>query len=163
MLPADDSAGWAVDASDVGDRGEKKGTSWPAVIEVFFQSRVKVAVRRRTRGEFAPSLVFGKPPKKSNVRPPLVLAPPKVGPNASRRRSDWRKPALKVPPDSPGRRGSAVVGRSRLSTAPFVLTTFSSASPDSRTWYLEPLSTFDCSRSSTFARRSSCSSTRASS
>lgn len=87
-LPDEDSAGYAVDASDVGDLGEKNNPSWPATTDVFFHSSVSFVVRRRTSGEFTPSFVDGKPPKKSNVTSPLVFAPPNVGPNTSRPMSD---------------------------------------------------------------------------
>src|SRR5690242_13112192 len=45
-LPADDSAGYAVAAKEVGERGEKKGASCPAVTEVADHSIRNVAVRR---------------------------------------------------------------------------------------------------------------------
>src|ERR1051325_8628706 len=99
MLPAEDRDGYAVDASEVGDNGEKNGVSWPITTDVFFQSRLSRAVRNRPKPAVTPSLVTGKPPKKSNLRSPDVLAPPHCGPKTSRLSSDCRTVAAVLPPD----------------------------------------------------------------
>src|ERR1043166_7631624 len=90
IFPADDSGGYADEANEVGERGEKNGTSWPATTEVRAVSRLSVAVLRRRNPDAVPLLEIGKPPQKSTLISPLVLAPFHSGPNTSIFSRDWR-------------------------------------------------------------------------
>src|SRR5579883_82944 len=95
-LPAEERAGSATVAKEVGESAEKKGASCPATMEVRAQSKWTVAVRRRNSPRAAPFGAFGKPPAKSACRSPWVLAPATSGPKTSRPICDWRreKPVL---------------------------------------------------------------------
>src|SRR5664279_493441 len=83
-LPEYDSAGTINDAYDVGELGAKKSWSCPTTRSVSIQFSRMVAVRRRTRPEFTPSEVLGKPPPMSQLTLPLVLVPITSAPNASK-------------------------------------------------------------------------------
>src|SRR5690349_6236831 len=133
MFPDEESDGYADDASDVGDRGEKNGTSWPKTNEVLSPSSVSVAVRRRTSAAEMPLLAAGNPPQKSKLMFPVAFVPFQSGPNTSRLIRDWRTDAAKLPRDSPGVLGNATVGRSILSTLFRTLKALISANPESRT------------------------------
>src|ERR1051325_5629327 len=100
-----------MDASDVGERGEKKGASCPAITEVFFQSRVALAVRNRSSPVVTPSGVDGKPPKKSTVSSPAVFAPFHSGPDTSRQTIDCRTVPPKLPSETAELFGWAISGR----------------------------------------------------
>jgi len=50
-----------------------------------------------------------------------------------------------LPADDPASGVRAASGRSMLSTAPRTAARFMSSSPDSLTWYFDPLSSFVCS------------------
>src|SRR5262245_3304479 len=110
-------------------------------MDVDGESRVSVAVRSRTKPDERPSLVAGKPPQKSKLIFPAAFIPFHSGPRTSRSIRDCRAEAAKLPFESPDRLGRANLGRSRLSTDPRVLNAFINARPDSRTLYLELLST----------------------
>jgi len=103
-------------ANEVGEPGEKKIESCPTTTEVSLQSIRNVAVRKRARPELIPLGTGGNPPARSSCKSAFVLAPAKVGPKASKPISDCRNVAPKLPPDSPGVRANAIVGRSILST-----------------------------------------------
>src|SRR5262252_358210 len=118
MLPAEESGGYAEEARDVGERGEKNGASSPPTIDVLGASNLTVAVRRRIRPAETPSLVEGKPPKKSKLISPLAFMPFQPGPKTSRLIRDCRADALKAALESPRPRGTAIRGRSRSSTLP---------------------------------------------
>src|SRR5208337_4025476 len=117
-FPAEERAGMASVANDVGELGEKKIGSWPTTTEVLAQSMRMVAVRKRTSPELTPFGTDAKPPPRSSCKSAFVLAPATVGPKASKPISDWRRVAPKLPPESPGGFAYARVGRSTLSTTP---------------------------------------------
>src|ERR1051326_6881182 len=73
-LPAYEKAGYPSEARDVGERGEKKGASCPAITDVLPQSKLIRAVRMRTKPTVTPSSASGKPPKKANWMAAVVLA-----------------------------------------------------------------------------------------
>src|SRR5882724_312252 len=96
-LPDHDSAGDSTVAYEVGDRGEKKGTSWPILTEFLAQSRWTVAVRRRMIPVAAPYSIGGMPPPKSTSALPEVSAPNNFGP----RTSTPNTVCARVPPTPP--------------------------------------------------------------
>src|SRR5690242_13757215 len=65
-LPPKANVGVASDAKDVGDRGEMNNESCPATKDVFFQSKRRLAVCRRTIPKLAAFPVLGNPPEKSS-------------------------------------------------------------------------------------------------
>ena len=69
----------ASDANEVGDSGDMKASSCPAMTEVFFQSSRRFATRRRTRPKLTPSDVLVNPPEKSTWSLPVVFAPANRG------------------------------------------------------------------------------------
>src|SRR2546428_7937068 len=79
------------EATEVGESGEMKASSCPAIIEVFFQSIRRLATRKRTRPRLTPSDVLVNPPEKSTCRFPVIFAPANRGPNTSSPTSDCRK------------------------------------------------------------------------
>ena len=104
----------ASDAKDVGESGEMKRESCPAITEVCFQSRRRLAVCRRTMPKLTPLLVAGNPPAKSNCMLAELLAPASVGPKISRPISVCRKVAPKLAPGLPGAGGLGVVGQIQI-------------------------------------------------
>jgi hypothetical protein len=96
----------------VGESGAKNGASWPATMEVFFQSKPILAERSRTSPALSPSGADGNPTKKSNFTSPPVLAPFHSGPNTSRLTSDCLTVAPKLPLELPGSLGCATLGTS---------------------------------------------------
>src|ERR1700693_2407086 len=131
----------AIEERVVGVSGAKKIASCPATIEVLAQSSRTVPVRRRTMPNAAPFGVFGKPPAKSNFTLALVRAPAISGPKVSIPICDWRSDPEKDPATPGASAGTAIWGKSRLSTEPRVTAALRSTSPDRRTRYFEPLST----------------------
>src|SRR5208283_3698081 len=99
--------GIARDAKDVGESGEMKRESWPAITEVCFQSRCKLAVCMRTMPKSTPLLVAGNPPAKSNCTLAELFAPARVGPKISRPISVCRNVAPKLVWEAPGMGGCA--------------------------------------------------------
>src|SRR3954451_16329167 len=99
------------EANDVGDNGEKKRLSWPAMMEVCSQSKRTSAVRSRTSPVLTlSSAPEGNPPPKSNCTDPLVFAPCTSGPKTSRPSSDCLSVAPKLFRDPYVSVGAAYVG-----------------------------------------------------
>src|SRR5215831_5534019 len=117
-LPDHDMAGSNTVAYDVGDNGEKKRASCPKLSEVFVQSRLTLAVRKRKRPAVTPYEVVGLPPPKSISTPAEVCAPKTFGPLASIPSIVCRKVAPIPGVGAPGNFGNAMLGRSCVSTMP---------------------------------------------
>src|SRR5215468_9770320 len=100
--------------TDVGESGENSGESCPAVNEVCAQLSRTFPVRRRINPRVTPSPVLGKPPAKSNLRSPEILAPAHSGPKASIPICDWRKVPANEPPPYEMEVGGVTPGESIL-------------------------------------------------
>src|SRR5579862_6790694 len=74
-FPAEERAGVASDAKEVGELGEKKIASCPTTTDVSFQSIRIVPVRSRTMLELTPFGTEGKPPPRSSCKSALTFAP----------------------------------------------------------------------------------------
>src|SRR5579872_5138385 len=95
-FPALSNAGVANDAKEVGESGEMKRESCPAISEVFFQSSRTLAVCRRAMPKLTPFGEEGNPPAKSSCTFAELFAPAKVGPKISSPISLWRRVAPKL-------------------------------------------------------------------